>query len=191
MPSDKPTYEQFRTEWLVDIEDASLSPLEKGRRFAAKLVTQWLDVTSDDDDFVVCDGSGDGGIDIAYLQRADADVGTSDDGFEYGDTWYLVQSKYGTAFAGTDTILTEANKVINTLQDRNHNLSADSRQLLEKLSLFRQQASEADRIVLVFATTEPISEQDRPGFCGILLGSIAYPVIRPQRWHGGQFDILG
>ena len=162
MPSDKPTYEQFRAEWLVDIEDASLSPLHKGRRFAEKLVTQWLDVTSDDDAFVVCDGSGDGGIDIAYLKRADADVGAGDDGFEYGDTWYLVQSKYGTAFAGADTILTEANKVINTLQGRNHNLSADSRQLLEKLNLFRQQASEADRIVLVFATTDPVSEQDRP-----------------------------
>ncbi len=162
MPSDKPTYEQFRTEWLADIQDESLSPLDKGRRFASKLVTQWLDVTSDDDDFVVCDGSGDGGIDIAYLKRADTDVGVRDDGSVEGDTWYLVQSKYGTAFAGADTILTEANKVINTLQDRNHNLSADSQQLLEKLKLFRQQASEADRIVLVFATTDPISEQDRP-----------------------------
>ena len=162
MPSDKPTYEQFRAEWLVDIEDANLSPLDKGRRFAAKLVTQWLGVTSDDDDFVICDGSGDGGIDIAYLQRADSDVGTDDDGFEYGDTWYLVQSKYGTAFAGADTILSEANKVINTLQGQNHNLSTDSRQLLEKLDLFRQQRSATDRMVLVFATTDPISEQDRP-----------------------------
>lgn len=162
MPSDKPTYEQFRDEWLVDIEAGNLSPLDKGRRFAAKLVTQWLGVTSDDDDFVICDGSGDGGIDIAYLQRADSDVGMGDDGFEYGDTWYLVQSKYGTAFAGADTILTEANKVIDTLQGRNHNLSADSRQLLEKLNLFQQQASEADRIVLVFATTDPIREQDWP-----------------------------
>lgn len=162
MPSDKPTYEQFRAEWLADIADANLSPLDKGRRFASKLVTQWLDVTSDDDDFVVCDGSGDGGIDIAYLKRADTDVGVRDDGSVEGDTWYLVQSKYGTAFAGADTILTEGNKVINTLQGRNHNLSADSQQLLEKLNLFRQQASEADRIALVFATTDPISEQDRP-----------------------------
>lgn len=162
MPSDKPTYEQFRAEWLADIADSSLSPLDKGRRFASKLVTQWLDVTSDDDDFVVCDGSGDGGIDIAYLKRADTDVAVRDDGSVEGDTWYLVQSKYGTAFAGADTILTEANKVINTLQDRNHNLSADSQQLLEKLKLFRHQDSPADRIVLVFATTDPISEQDRP-----------------------------
>ena len=162
MLSDKPTYEQFRAEWLVEIEDESLSPLDKGRWFAAKLVTQWLGVTSDDDDFVICDGSGDGGIDIAYLHRADTDVGARDDGSEEGDAWYLVQSKYGTAFAGADTILTEANKVINTLQGRNHNLSADSRQLLQKLDLFRQQASESDRIVLVFATTDPISEQDRP-----------------------------
>ena len=162
MPSDKPTYEQFRDEWLVDIEDGNLSPLDKGRRFAAKLVTQWLGVTSDDDDFVICDGSGDGGIDIAYLHRADTDVGVRDDGSEDGDTWYLVQSKYGAAFAGADTILSEANKVIDTLQGRKDNLSTDSRQLLEKLNLFRQQRSDTDRMVLVFATTDPISEQDRP-----------------------------
>ena len=73
--ADKPTYEQFREEWLAEIKEANLSPLAKGRRFATKLITQWLGVTADDNDFVICDGSGDGGIDIAYLQRADSDPG--------------------------------------------------------------------------------------------------------------------
>lgn len=161
MLSDKPSYEQFRQEWLTEIEEANLSPLDKGRRFASKLVTQWLGVTSDDDDFVVCDGSGDGGIDIAYLKRADTDVGTLDDDYDEGDTWYLVQSKYGSAFAGVDTILEEGNKVITTLLGQNHHLSKDSQQLLKKLDLFRHQASLSDRIVLVFVTTNPISQQDR------------------------------
>ena len=157
---DKITYEQFREEWLDEIQNHDLSSLEKGLRFASKLVTQWLDVTTDDDDFVICDGSGDGGIDIAYLQRADDDVEGNDDAVE-GDTWYLVQSKYGTAFAGSDTILQEGNKVVSTLLGQTHHISGITQQLLEKLSIFRQQASADDRIVLVFATVDPISQQDR------------------------------
>ena len=163
----KVSYEQFREEWLTEIEEPGLSPLDKGRLFGAKLVTQWLGVTTDDEDFVICDGSGDGGIDIAYLQRADTDTGNRDDNSVEGDTWYLVQSKYGTAFAGSDTILAEGNKVIATLQGQNQNLADDTMQLLQKLDLFRQQASSADRIVLVFATTDPISPQDRQALATI------------------------
>ncbi len=157
----KVSYQEFKEQWLTEIEDSNLSPLDKGRGFAAKLVTQWLGITMDDDDFVICDGSGDGGIDIAYLHRADNDLNDQASDAVEGDTWYLVQSKYGTAFTGIDTIFTEGNKVITTLCGENKNLSEDSRQLLQKLDLFRQQASEADRIVLVFATTDPISQQDR------------------------------
>ncbi len=167
--SDKVSYEQFSDAWLAEIQDAQLSPLEKGRWFAAKLITEWLDVTTDDEDFVVCDGSGDGGIDIAYLKRADTDTGIRNDNSEEGDIWYLVQSKYGTAFAGTDTILIEGNKVITTLQGQNQHLSHDTKQLMQKLALFLEQASHADRIVLVFATTDPISQQDRQALENIRL----------------------
>ena len=166
---DKVSYEQFREEWLVEIEDSNLSPLDKGRRFAAKLITQWLGVTTDDDDFVVCDGSGDGGIDIAYLKRADVDSGNRDEDAEEGDTWYLFQSKYGTAFSGSQTILEEGRKVITTLEGQNRCLSEDSQQLLQKLDRFRQQASDSDRIVLVFATTEPIDQKDRQALNDIKL----------------------
>ena len=160
---DKLTYEQFQEEWLKEIEADGPAPLEKGKRFATKLVSQWLDVTTDDDDFVICEGKGDGGIDIAYLQRADSsddEQGKDPDTIE-GDTWYLVQSKYGSAFTGSDTILKEGNKVLTTLQGHSKGLSSDSRQLLKKLTQFWQQASDADRIVLVFATTDPITQQDR------------------------------
>ena len=159
--NDKVSYEQFREAWLTEIEEGNPSPLDKGRRFAAKLMTQWLGVTTDDENFFVCDGSGDGGIDIAYLHQSDADLGQDDETSLEGDTWYLVQSKYGTAFIGSDTILEEGNKVITTLLGQNQHLAEDTRQLLQKLDLFRQQASDADRIVLVFVTTEPIAEQDR------------------------------
>ena len=167
--ADKVSYEQFRDTWLTEIVEAQVSPLEKGRWFGAKLVTQWLDVTPDDEDFVVCDGSGDGGIDIAYLKRADTDTGSRDDNSEEGDIWYLVQSKYGAGFAGTDTILKEGNKVITTLQGQNQHLSQDTKQLMQKLALFLEQASHADRIVLVFATTDPISHQERQALENIKL----------------------
>ncbi len=159
--NDKPTYEQFREEWLEEITTTDLSPFEKGVRFASKLVTHWLDVTTDDEDFVICDGSGDGGIDIAYLQRAGEDSQGEDSEALEGDTWYLVQSKFGTAFTGSDTILQEGNKVVRTLLGQTDHLSGISQQLVEKLQIFQQQASEADRIVLVFATTDPIAQEDR------------------------------
>lgn len=160
---DKPTYEQFREEWLDEVESVSSSSFDKGLRFGSKLVSQWLGVDADDADFIICDGSGDGGIDIAYLQRSDApaESQSSDANAIEGDTWYLVQSKYGTAFSGSETITQEGLKVLRTLNGESPNLSDISRQVLEKLDTFRAQASDADRISLVFATTDPIPQQDR------------------------------
>ena len=62
---------------------------------------------------------------------------------------------------GSDAVFTDGNKVITTLMGENHHLSEDSKTLLQKLDQFRLQASEADRIVLVFATTDPMGQQDR------------------------------
>ena len=160
-PKDKLTYKQFREKWLEENIDSELPPLGKGIQFAAKLVSQWLDVITDDDDFVICDGSGDGGIDIAYLQRADSSSEEKGTETTEGDTWYIVQSKYGTSFTGRGTISQEGHKILRTLEGSHKNLSSVSRQLLEKLNQFRQQASDADRIVLVFATIDPITQQDR------------------------------
>ena len=169
--TDKPTYEQFREEWLGEISTDDLSPFHKGLRFGVKLVTQWLGVTTDDDDFIICDGARDGGIDIAYLQRADTDAQHAQDGSGTleGDTWYVVQSKYGTSFTGTDTILEEGTKVINTLQGNNDSLSDISAQLLQKLDVFRSQASAHDRVVLVFATTNPLTQDERQAIDAIRL----------------------
>ncbi len=161
--NDEISFEQFCLEWLVEIEEGQPSSLDIGRRFATKLITQWLDVTTDDDDLVICDGSGDGGIDIAYLQRSEGDDDQLDEQESEpdGDTWYLVQSKYGTAFAGNDTIFREGRKVIDTLRGESQRLNASTRSLIQKLDIFRQKDSPNNRIVLVFATTEPIAPQDR------------------------------
>ncbi|MDQ2745520.1 MAG: hypothetical protein M3Z66_24950 [Chloroflexota bacterium] len=100
------TLEDFKEEWLRDVRKGSPSTIELGRRFAWKLVTQWLDTDDASDDLVYCDGTADGGIDIAYLDRGESHVGAPDDA-PVGDTWYLVQSKYGTSFRCTGTILEE------------------------------------------------------------------------------------
>lgn len=155
------TFEQFCDEWLSEFRESTLPPFEKGQGFAFKLVTQWLGVTQDDEDLVLCDGVGDGGIDIAYLSRADIGDAERDSQADEGDTWYLIQSKYGTAFQGPDTIISEGRKVIATLAGENTRLSERVGQLVGRLSNFREQASERDRIVLVFATEKAMSESDR------------------------------
>ena len=155
------TFEEFCAAWLEEFRNGNLSSVEKGQQFAIKLVTQWLGVTGDDEDLVLCDGSGDGGIDIAYLHRADIDASELEGQSAEGDTWYLIQSKYGTAFQGSETIVNEGRKVIATLAGDNLRLSDNASQLMARLDTFRQQASERDRIVLVFATEQSITESDR------------------------------
>ncbi|HEY9632084.1 MAG TPA: hypothetical protein V6D14_01675 [Coleofasciculaceae cyanobacterium] len=112
------------------------------------MITQWIEVDESSDDIVYCDGSGDGGIDIAYLNRGEG----ADEGAEEGDSWYLVQSKYGKAFAGSGTLLQEAKKIIDTLDGKRNNLSSLAQDLLERLLTFRSKASERDKLILVFAT---------------------------------------
>jgi len=49
------SYESFEAQWLSDISDnETLSAVEKGRRFALKLVSQWLDFSDDEpEDFFI------------------------------------------------------------------------------------------------------------------------------------------
>ena len=177
---DEITFDEFREEWLDEFQNGDLSPFEKGYRFAIKLVTQWLSVAGDDEDLVLCDGSGDGGIDIAYLHRADIDDDQEGQSVE-GHTWYLVQSKYGTAFQGAETIVNEGSKVISTLAGENSHLSENVTRLMGRLDTFRKQASEYDRIILVFATDRPITESDRQGLSDIR--------FRGRQHFGDVFDV--
>lgn len=155
--TDKITFDEFRSEWLEDIKRGTPTTIDLGNRFARKLITQWLDLDESSDDVVYCDGSGDGGIDVACLQLGEL----TDDGTQEGDTWYLVQSKYGSAFAGTGTLLREAQKVVDTLHGQRAKLSSLAQGLLERLLEFRARASERDRLVLVFATEEPLNEEQK------------------------------
>ena len=77
---------EFKEQWLKDVTVGDPSTVELGRRFAHKLVTQWLDVDDASDDLVYCDGGGDGGIDVAYLYRGDGDEGEPET-TAIGHTW--------------------------------------------------------------------------------------------------------
>lgn len=158
--SDTLTFDAFEKEWLENIVAGNPNTMELGRRFSRKLISQWLDFTEDvesPDDLIYCDGTGDGGIDIACLQRGD----DTEDNSNGGDTWFLVQSKYGSAFSGVKTILEEGQKLIDTIDGKRNNLSSLSANLVERLQIFRKQASEKDKLVLVYAVQRPIKEDEK------------------------------
>jgi len=151
------TYDSFKEEWIKDILHDSPSSVAKGHRFSRKILTQWLDFDEQSDEIIFCDGSGDGGIDVAYFQRKDP---VEDNGPE-GDTWYLIQSKFGKAFSGADTLLVEGQKVIETLDGQRNNLSSLSSEVIQRIKEFRKSSSEKDKLVLVFATNEPLVNKEQ------------------------------
>jgi hypothetical protein len=152
-------FEQFRTSWLESVEEGHPSTRELGRRFALKLVTQWVDASEQASDIVLCDGSGDGGIDIALLDTGPDS--SNDAAEESGHTWYLVQSKYGSAFAGVGTLLVEGQKVIDTLDGKRARLNSLAEGTLERLTNFRNGAGPSDRVILVFATERPLTATEQ------------------------------
>lgn len=151
------SFDDFKTEWLEEITEGKPSTVDLGNRFSKKLIMQWLDFNEDTDDIVFCDGSKDGGIDIAYLQRGE----TTEDNANDGDTWFLIQSKYGSAFAGKGTLLIEAQKVIETVDGKTKRLSSLANDLVERLQMFRASASTKDKLILVFATLNGLSEDEK------------------------------
>lgn len=154
------SFQSYQQEWLKDVYLEDQTTTDLGRRFAHKLLTQWLDIDDSSDDLIYCDGSGDGGIDIAYLHRGEGEGA--------GHTWYLIQSKYGKAFRGSSTLLMESQKVINTLDGQQKKLSSLTQDLLERLKIFRKQSSDLDHIKLVFATEEPLTAEQQQVLQGIL-----------------------
>lgn len=160
-------FEDYRASWLEDVTEGSPSTVELGRRFALKLITQWMEDSIESDNFIYCDGSRDGGIDLALLDTGPEE--TIDETGVSGHPWYLVQSKYGSAFAGPQTLLIEGQKVIDTLDGKRERLNSLAEGLMERLSNFKHGAGPADKIVLAFATEAPLSEDE----------SVSWPICGP------------
>ncbi|SPF40882.1 putative abortive infection phage resistance protein (fragment) [Candidatus Desulfosporosinus infrequens] len=151
------TYESYRTEWIADIIEGNPSSVLVGNRFSKKLISQWLELDEYNDDIIFCDGSGDGGIDIAYLHRGDL----NDNGESEGDTWYIIQSKYGSAFNSNTTLLAESEKVLETISGFRSKLSSISSELVDRIRNFILKSSNNDKLVLVFATVDPLNDVEK------------------------------
>lgn len=148
------TFEEFEAQWLEEIEAGSPSATKKGHRFAQKILRDWQELDSDTAEIIYCDGAGDGGIDAAvFIPR------TSEEGAE-GDTWMLVQGKYGSAFNGIDTLFAEAKKIFDTLEGKRDSLSSLARHVVKRIQQFLSQRGPKDRLEYVVATNRRLSRDE-------------------------------
>jgi hypothetical protein len=92
------SFQEFEQQWLEEIVDGAPSTVQLGHRFAEKLLRDWHEIDSSSSELILCDGAGDGGIDAAVFVKEDLSEGIE------GDTWILVQSKYGSSYTGPETI---------------------------------------------------------------------------------------
>lgn len=166
--ADMTSFDDFHSAWMEDVSSESENTLQLGRKFAVKLVSQWKDLEEIGTEVVWCDGSGDGGIDVAILEAGThPDIAIDGDGNISGSIWYLVQSKYGTAMQGPSTILSEGLKIINTLVGKTPNLNGLSTELFLKLKNFISESGDDDRIILTIATDKNISLAESDALEGV------------------------
>ena len=169
------TFNDFKDEWLKEILVGEPTTVEKGRRFATKIFSQWQEI-DDYSDFLYCDGCNDGGIDIAY-QKKDYD----EDNEFVKTTWYIVQSKFGSSYQGMLTLMSEAEKIFTTLDGRNSHLSESVANLVDAFNYFKQTLGGEDKIILVFATVDSLSETE--------LKSLNDIKTIGQNYFGNHFDV--
>lgn len=150
-------YDDFKTEWLREIISGNPSTTELGHRFSRKILGDWLDFNSETEDIIFCDGAGDGGVDVAFLVLGDM----LEDGNHEGNTWYLVQSKHGSAFSGSSTILIEGQKVLDNLRGNRPNLSSIGEEVSNRIRNFITNKGPNDKLKLVYATHEPLNEAEK------------------------------
>ena len=149
------SYDRFKEQWLQEVKNETTN-VGKGKVFACKLISEWLDIDPDDEDFYYTDGSHDGGIDVAVLRRSNEDETESGQSDGSGDTWYLIQSKYGTSLHGKETILSEGSKIFDTLAGTNK-LSVYADDVVEKVQYFFKRATDNDKLILVIASVDPLA----------------------------------
>ena len=156
MPQGAPmiSLEAFEQQWLEEIRAGEPSTTQLGNRFAQKMLRDWHEIDEAAAEIILCDGSGDGGIDAAVFMTADPDEGIE------GDSWMLIQSKYGSALAGASTITLEAQKLFGTLEGKRLSLSSLSAELVQRLRNFLQNKGTKDRLEYVLATSRKLSADE-------------------------------
>ncbi|WP_353857959.1 AIPR family protein [Azospirillum formosense] len=144
-------FEDFEQQWLEEVRAGEPSTTELGHRFAEKILRDWHEIDASSSEIILCDGAGDGGIDAAIFIKEDLAEGVE------GDTWILVQSKYGTAYSGGETISVEAQKLFATLEGKRDSLSSMSKELVDRLRNFIANSGPKDRLEYVLATNRKLS----------------------------------
>jgi hypothetical protein len=146
--------EQFESQWLEDVVSDGPSTTQLGHRFAEKILRDWHEIDAATAEVILCDGAGDGGIDAAVFVAEDLNEGIE------GDTWILVQSKYGSSFTGSETISAEAQKLFATLEGKREKLSSLSNELVTRLRNFLANRGAKDRLDYVLATTKRLTPEE-------------------------------
>ncbi len=147
--------QDFEKQWLEEIVADNPSTTELGHRFAEKILRDWHEIDSESAEFILCDGAGDGGIDAAVFVKQDPGEGIE------GDSWMLIQSKYGSSYTGADTITTEAQKLFATLEGKREKLASISTELVSRLRNFLQNCGPKDRLEYVLATSKRLTQEEQ------------------------------
>lgn len=149
------TFKEFEEQWLGDVREGNPSTTQLGNRFAQKILRDWHEIDDSTAEVILCDGAGDGGIDAAIFVKSDPSEGIE------GDSWILVQSKYGTALAGVNTITLEAQKLFATLEGKRGSLSSLSAALVMRLQNFLKNKGEKDKLDYIIATSQKLTAEEQ------------------------------
>lgn len=149
------TFKEFEEQWLGDVREGNPSTTQLGNRFAQKILRDWHEIDDSTAEVILCDGAGDGGIDAAIFVKSDPSEGIE------GDSWMLVQSKYGTALAGVNTITLEAQKLFATLEGKRGSLSSLSAALVMRLQNFLKNKGEKDKLDYIIATSQKLTAEEQ------------------------------
>jgi hypothetical protein len=144
---------------MEDVRAGNPPPAEMEQRFGRKLFTQWRDISDASDDLIPCDDPADAAIDMAYFERAEPDTENVS-----GDTWYVVRCKLGDTIQGTETILEDGRKIIDSLAAPSEPLAAKAGGVTQMIRQFLTSADSGegrDRLVLVLATELPLTRGTR------------------------------
>lgn len=155
---DESTFDEFKVAWLEEIESEK-STTAKGRAFARKLASDWLEVDPDSDEFHHIDGSGDLGIDIAYLYEGKSESDDESDEQNVGDTWYLFQCKYGTAGLGVGMVRDELRKMFDAITGSSTASVVAATTLVKLRNFVQHQGEPKDRVVLIIGTVDSLTAQ--------------------------------
>ena len=162
--SGKLSFEKFKEEWLKEVLANTSSNTIKGRKFAKKIFNEWSQL-SDNNAIIYGDqnneiiygfGDKDGGVDLGYFSPKDNQEENGPD----GDTWYLIQTIYGKAFEDGNSLLIESRKLIYALDGHKQLPSIDVAEM-NRLIEFQRNASDNDRFVLILATIDPLSDDEK------------------------------